>query len=102
MGIGGDWPLWIAFVALAACTYSCRAARALIAFVKDLLIYIVVLVAIIYVPYKLGGYDVIFHGASNALTKSGTAGLSSAAPSTWGIRPWPQAPHWHCSCTRTR
>lgn len=63
MGIGGDWPLWIAFAALAMYTYSSGLrAPALIAFVNDLLIYVVVLVAIIYIPYKLGGYDVIFHG----------------------------------------
>jgi SSS family solute:Na+ symporter len=68
MGIGGDWPLWIAFIALAAYTWtSGLRAPALIAFVKDILIYIVVIVAVIYVPYKLGGYDVIFHRAQGAL-----------------------------------
>ena len=68
MGIGGDWPLWIAFVALAAYTWtSGLRAPALIAFVKDILIYIMVLVAVIYIPYKLGGYDVIFHKANTAL-----------------------------------
>jgi SSS family solute:Na+ symporter len=68
MGIGGDWPLWIAFIALAACTWtSGLRAPALIAFVKDILIYIMVLVAIIYIPYKIGGYDVIFHNAQTAL-----------------------------------
>jgi len=51
IGIGGDWPLWITFVALAAYTY-CWGLRApaLSAFVKDLLIYIVVLVTIIDIP----------------------------------------------------
>ncbi len=68
MGVGGDWPLWIAFVALAAYTWtSGLRAPALIAFVKDILIYIMVLVAVIYIPYKLGGYDVIFHKANTAL-----------------------------------
>ncbi len=68
MGIGGDWPLWIAFIVLAAYTFtSGLRAPALIAFVKDILIYVVVLVAIIYIPYKLGGYDVIFHKANTAL-----------------------------------
>jgi SSS family solute:Na+ symporter len=68
MGIGGDWPLWIAFVALAAYTWtSGLRAPALIAFVKDTLIYIMVLVAVIYIPYKLGGYDIIFHRANTAL-----------------------------------
>ena len=68
MGIGGDWPLWIAFVALAAYTWtSGLRAPALIAFVKDILIYVMVLVAVIYIPYKLGGFDVIFHRANAAL-----------------------------------
>jgi SSS family solute:Na+ symporter len=71
MGIGGDWPLWIAFVALAAYTWtSGLRAPALIAFVKDILIYIMVLVAVIYIPYKLGGYDVIFHRANTALASA--------------------------------
>jgi SSS family solute:Na+ symporter len=75
MGIGGDWPLWIAFVALAAYTWtSGLRAPALIAFVKDTLIYVMVLVAVIYIPYKLGGYDVIFHRTQAAL---GGAGLST-------------------------
>jgi SSS family solute:Na+ symporter len=68
MGIGGDWPLWIAFIALAAYTWtSGLRAPALIAFVKDILIYVMVLVAVIYIPYKLGGFDVIFHRANTAL-----------------------------------
>jgi len=76
MGISGDWPLWIAFVALAAYTWtSGLRAPALIAFVKDILIYIVVLVAVIYVPYKLGGYNVVFHGAQSALAAKGTSTL---------------------------
>ncbi|HXP56595.1 MAG TPA: sodium:solute symporter, partial [Streptosporangiaceae bacterium] len=75
MGIGGDWPLWIAFIVLAAYTFtSGLRAPALIAFIKDILIYVIVLVAIIYIPYKLGGYDVIFKNAGAALVpkKAGT------------------------------
>jgi SSS family solute:Na+ symporter len=72
MGVGGDWPLWIAFIALAAYTWtSGLRAPALIAFVKDVLIYIMILVAAIYIPYKLGGYDVIFHRTDTALTAKG-------------------------------
>src|SRR4051795_12050749 len=64
MGISGEWPLIIAFVILAAYTYqSGLRAPALIAFVKDALIYIVVLVAVIYIPIKLGGFDAIFGAA---------------------------------------
>ncbi len=64
MGIEGSWPLWIAFIILAAYTYqSGLRAPALIAFVKDTLIYIVVIVAVIYIPTKLGGWDDIFAAA---------------------------------------
>jgi solute:Na+ symporter, SSS family len=71
MGVEGEWPLVIAFVILAAYTYqSGLRAPALIAFVKDTLIYIVVLVAVIYIPIKLGGFDDIFRAADEKFTKS--------------------------------
>ncbi|MDF9815553.1 sodium:solute symporter [Streptomyces sp. SPB162] len=76
MGVGGgensswfmkDLPLLIAFGVLAAYTYSSGLrAPAMIAFVKDALIYIVIAVAIIYIPYKLGGFDDIFDKAGKA------------------------------------
>jgi solute:Na+ symporter, SSS family len=76
MGIGGgsasgwfgkDLPLLIAFAVLAAYTYtSGLRAPALIAFVKDGLIYLVIAVAIIYIPMKLGGFSHIFHQANQA------------------------------------
>ncbi|MFE5301486.1 monocarboxylate uptake permease MctP [Streptomyces sp. NPDC056632] len=76
MGVGGgentnwfvkDLPLLIAFGVLAAYTYSSGLrAPALIAFVKDTLIYIVIAVAIIYIPIKLGGFDEIFAKAGEA------------------------------------
>lgn len=56
-----DIPLIIAFAILAAYTYtSGLRAPALIAFVKDFLIYAVIIVAVIYIPHKLGGYGHIF------------------------------------------
>jgi solute:Na+ symporter, SSS family len=71
MGVGGEWPLIIAFVILAAYTYqSGLRAPALIAFVKDTLIYIVVIVAVIYIPIKLGGFDDIFSAADEKFSKS--------------------------------
>jgi SSS family solute:Na+ symporter len=71
MGISGEWPLVIAFVILAAYTYqSGLRAPALIAFVKDTLIYIVVIVAVIYIPIKLGGFGDIFSAADQKFTKS--------------------------------
>ncbi|MGH9093703.1 MAG: sodium:solute symporter family transporter, partial [Acidimicrobiales bacterium] len=60
-GFVKDLPLIIAFVILAAYTYtSGLRAPAMIAFVKDALIYIVILVAVIYIPIRLGGYGHIF------------------------------------------
>jgi solute:Na+ symporter, SSS family len=60
-GIAGDLPLIIAFVILAAYTYnSGLRAPALIALVKDVLIYLTVIVAIIVIPTHLGGYAAIF------------------------------------------
>ncbi|HEX5340275.1 MAG TPA: sodium:solute symporter [Gammaproteobacteria bacterium] len=60
-GLVGDLPLIIAFVILAAYTYtSGLRAPALIAVVKDLLIYIVIIVAVIVIPMQLGGYGHIF------------------------------------------
>jgi SSS family solute:Na+ symporter len=64
LGIDGSWPLWIAFAVLALYTYqSGLRAPALIAFVKDTLIYVVVIVAVIYIPTKLGGWGDIFAAA---------------------------------------
>ena len=60
-GFVGDLPLIIAFVVLAAYTYtSGLRAPALIAVVKDLLIYITVITAVIVIPIELGGYAKIF------------------------------------------
>ncbi len=65
MGVTGEAPLIVAFVILAAYTYnSGLRAPALIAFVKDTLIYIVVIAAVIVIPYKLGGFGPIFDAAS--------------------------------------
>jgi SSS family solute:Na+ symporter len=84
MGLHGtgwqkDLPLIIAFAILAAYTYtSGLRAPALIAFVKDTLIYIVIIVAVIYIPSRLGGYGHIFnvaqhHFATPAVKKKGGA-----------------------------
>src|SRR5919202_59639 len=67
MGIEGDWPLIIAFVILAAYTYfSGLRAPAMIALVKDVLIYIGVLVAVVVIPARLGGSGAVFSAAANA------------------------------------
>src|ERR671916_1860771 len=68
LGIQGEWPLIIAFAVLAAYTYtSGLRAPALIALVKDTLIYATVIVAIIYIPSQLGGWDNIFASANETL-----------------------------------
>jgi SSS family solute:Na+ symporter len=74
MGVTGEWPLVIAFAVLAAYTYnSGLRAPALIAFVKDTMIYIVVLVAVIYIPIKLGGFDDIFAAADKKFSGTDVA-----------------------------
>ena len=60
-GLIGDLPLIIAFVVLAAFTYSSGLrAPASIAIVKDILIYITALAAVIIIPMELGGLGKIF------------------------------------------
>jgi solute:Na+ symporter, SSS family len=71
MGISGEWPIIIAFAVLAAYTYqSGLRAPALIAFVKDTLIYIVVIAAVIVIPIQLGGFDEIFGAAEAKFAES--------------------------------
>jgi len=75
-GIGGsgnllakDLPLFVAFVVLALYTYtSGLRAPALIAFVKDILIYLVIIVAIVYLPSRVGGWENIFAAAEKKMT----------------------------------
>ena len=77
IGITGELPIVAAFVILALYTYSAGLrAPALIAFVKDIMIYIVVLVAVVVVPAKLGGYAAVFAAAGDAFAaKGGATGL---------------------------
>ena len=60
-GIVGELPLVISFLILAAYTYtSGLRAPALIAVVKDLLIYVTIIAAMFVIPAKLGGFSAIF------------------------------------------
>ncbi len=106
MGVGGnansswlekDAPLLIAFAVLAAYTYaSGLRAPALIAFVKDTLIYIVILVAVFYLPTQLGGWDNIFASAKDSFTSFNSDNADAIAAGTAqakGIMP-PPAAHW--------
>src|ERR1700687_2756819 len=74
IGLTGEFPIIAAFIVLALYTYSSGLrAPALIAFVKDIMIYIVVLVAVVVVPAKLGGYGAVFADANDVLTAKGGA-----------------------------
>jgi SSS family solute:Na+ symporter len=60
-GLAADLPLLIAFVVLAAFTYSSGLrAPASIAIVKDVLIYITALAAVIVIPIQFGGFGKLF------------------------------------------
>ena len=77
---GAGWishlPLTIAFVILAFYTYSSGLrAPALIAFVKDIMIYVFIIAAVIIIPIKLGGYGAIFADAGKFY-----AGAAAANP----------------------
>jgi SSS family solute:Na+ symporter len=76
-GLVGDIPLILAFAILAAYTYtSGLRAPAMIAIVKDILIYITIAVAIIVIPEKMGGFSHIFASVPSAklLLKAPDAG----------------------------
>ena len=86
-GLLGELPLLIAFVVLAAFTYtSGLRAPASIAVVKDLLVYVTVIAMIIVLPAKLGGFDRIFAAIPPAHlllppVHDGNLGLQSFYPS---------------------
>jgi SSS family solute:Na+ symporter len=97
VGLGGnsvlakDLPLLIAFAVLAAYTYSSGLrAPAMIAFVKDSLIYLVIAVAVIYFPLKLGGWSGIFDAAEAKMASPSAA--NPALPT--GIFIPGAAAHW--------
>jgi solute:Na+ symporter, SSS family len=88
MGIGSDsdsWfvkdlPLFIAFAVLAAYTYSSGLrAPALIAFVKDTLIYVVIIVAVLYIPHHIGGWGHIFDTVGTSFTDFNTQNADAIA-----------------------
>jgi SSS family solute:Na+ symporter len=78
LGLGrGDFPLIVAFVILAIYTYkSGLRAPAMIAFVKDVLIYVTVIAAVLVIPVELGGYGPVFEAAGKVFAaKGGASGL---------------------------
>jgi SSS family solute:Na+ symporter len=105
MGIKGHWPLIVAFAILAAYTYnSGLRAPALIAFVKDALIYLVIIVAVLYIPAKLAAG----RRSSRRRTRSSPSPPTPVTASCWArtgscsTRRWRWARPWPCSSTRTR
>ncbi|MDE1993663.1 MAG: sodium:solute symporter family protein [Rhizobiaceae bacterium] len=76
LGLHGEVPLAISFIVLALYTYSAGLrAPALIAFVKDIMIYIVVLTAVAAIPIKLGGYANVFAAAEANFQARGAGSL---------------------------
>jgi SSS family solute:Na+ symporter len=76
LGLHGEVPLAISFIILALYTYSAGLrAPALIAFVKDIMIYIVVLTAVAAIPLKLGGYANVFAAADADFQAKGAGNL---------------------------
>ena len=82
LGVTGEWPLVAAFVILAAYTYSSGLrAPAVIAIVKDLMLYGMVLAALVILPWKLGGYARVFELADAALRTHSPAASIYLRPS---------------------
>jgi len=76
LGLIGEIPLAAAFLILAFYDYSSGLrAPALVAFVKDTMIYIVVFAAIALIPFKLGGYGAVFQAADVAFEAKGSGGI---------------------------
>jgi solute:Na+ symporter, SSS family len=103
-----DLPLIIAFLLLAAFTYlSGLRAPALIAFIKDALVYLMIIVAVIYIPSKLGGWGTSSTQQARTWPRptprpASHSGRSRSHPRANGPTPrWPWARRWRCSCTRT-
>jgi solute:Na+ symporter, SSS family len=99
-GFAGDLPLIIAFVILAAFTYtSGLRAPAMIAVVKDALIYITVIAMVIVIPIELGGYAKFFAAipADKLILKPPPA---TALASTRPMPRWRWAPPSRCFSTR--
>jgi SSS family solute:Na+ symporter len=79
-GIMAHAPITIAFVILALFTYkSGLRAPAMIAFVKDVMIYIFIIAAIVIIPYELGGFGAIFAAAGKAFDAKVAANPNLAA-----------------------
>src|SRR6266705_4930763 len=89
IGLGGssnafmrDLPLFIAFAVLAAYTYSSGLrAPALIAFVQDSLIYVVIIVATVWMAWKVG-FGHIFDTTKSSFDAANKAAAAAGQPAT--------------------
>ena len=73
-------PITIAFIILALYTYkSGLRAPAMIAFVKDAMIYVFIIAAVVLIPYDLGGFGKIFAAAQAAYAAKVAAKTVAAA-----------------------
>ena len=81
-GYAGDLPLIVAFIILAAFTYSSGLrAPASIAIVKDILIYITAFAAVIVMPIQMGGFGKIFaESAAGQIVAGGARPPTRPAP----------------------
>jgi SSS family solute:Na+ symporter len=101
-GFVGHLPLIIAFIVLAAFTYtSGLRAPALIAIVKDTLIFVTIFAAVVIIPARLGGYGAIFASVpqEKLLLAPPAAGASAATAPMQRSR---SARRSRCSSTRIR
>ena len=90
-GFIGHLPLFIAFLVLALYTFqSGLRAPALIAFVKDGLIYLVIIVAVIYLPSKFGGWGHIFDVVQGKGDAAAKAAAASGKPAAFTFLPGPK------------
>ncbi len=76
LGLEGRIPLFAAFLILCLYDYSSGLrAPALTAFIKDTMVYIVVIAAVALIPLKLGGYGAVFEAAAGAFAARGSGGV---------------------------
>jgi solute:Na+ symporter, SSS family len=85
LGVNVDLPLIIAFIILAAYTYtSGLRAPAMIALVKDSMIFILLFAIIIFIPIQLGGFGNIFNAAqAKAVAHPTTFFFLLSSKQTW-------------------
>ncbi|HEX9036994.1 MAG TPA: sodium:solute symporter [Ktedonobacterales bacterium] len=86
MGVNPEIALTIAFVILAAFTFvSGLRAPALIAVVKDVMIYLLIIIMVIYIPTQLGGFGHIFSAAQAHFAAANAAAKAAGKPPVGGI-----------------